>query len=194
MLRPPRPTRHLTALLLMAAMLGSWALPAPAAAAAPASAPMGYLRLAHLSPDTPSVDVYVSGVADPSLSFVLPGVGYGAVSPYKAVPAGSYVVSMRGAGAPADSPPVLSLTVRVDPGSAYTVAGVGKFADLGLSLIVDDLAMPAPARPGCGLSTRRLSYPASTSRWAAVLCWRPASRLPRPPSTGPARSATGCCT
>ena len=63
-----------------------------------------YLRLAHLSPDTPKVDVYVASVADPARSFVVPGVGYGAVSPYQPLPAGSYVISMRGAGAPADSP------------------------------------------------------------------------------------------
>ena len=38
-----------------------------------------YLRLAHLSPDTPNVDVYVASVSDPAKSFVVPGVGYGAV-------------------------------------------------------------------------------------------------------------------
>lgn len=102
-----------------------------------------YLRLAHLSPDTPDVDIYVSSVADPSRSFVVPGVGYGAVSPYRALPAGSYVVGMRAAGAAADSPAVISTSIDARPGGAYTVAGVGLSAALGLSVLSDRLDIPA---------------------------------------------------
>jgi hypothetical protein len=58
------------------------------------------------------------------------------------VPPGIYTVSMRKAGAAADSPPVLSTTVQVAAGAARTVAGVGHFADLGLRVIDDDLAPP----------------------------------------------------
>ena len=100
-------------ILLVAAAVGSalgllLALSTPALAASDA-----YVRLAHLSPDTPNVDVYVSSVADPRDSFVVPGVGYGAVSPYRALAPGSYVVSMRGAGAAADSPPVISIVAAI---------------------------------------------------------------------------------
>lgn len=105
-----------------------------------------YLRLAHLSPDTPDVDVYVGSVADPARSFVVPGVGYGAVSSYRALPAGSYVVSMRAAGASADSPAVISTSVDARPGGAYTVAGVGMSAALGLKVLTDDLAIPAAGK------------------------------------------------
>lgn len=101
-----------------------------------------YLRLAHLSPDTPDVDVYVGSVADPALSFVVPGVGYGAVSPYRALPAGAYVISMRAAGAPADSPAVISTGVDARPGAAYTIAGVGMSAALGLKVLSDRLDIP----------------------------------------------------
>ncbi len=109
----------------------------------PASAAdqVGYVRLAHLSPDTPNVDVYLSAVGGGSPQ-VFPGVGYGVVSKYLGVPPGSYAVSMRLAGAPATDPPVLTTTVTVQPGKAYLVAGVGKHADLGLKVIDDDLSPP----------------------------------------------------
>jgi len=112
--------------------------------AAPAAGAQGdgALRLAHLSPDTPSVDVYVDNVADPSARITLAGVGYGAVSDYQDVPVGTYTVSFRAAGADPASPPVLSTTVDVAPDSAHTVAGVGFFASLSLTVFDDDLSLP----------------------------------------------------
>ena len=86
--------------LILVAAVGA-ALGLVLAAAAPAmAADQAYLRLAHLSPDSAKVDVYVASVADPGNSIVVPGVGYGAVSSYRPVAPGSYVVSMRAAGAP----------------------------------------------------------------------------------------------
>jgi hypothetical protein len=102
----------------------------------------GLLRLAHLSPDTPAVDVYVDAVADPEAGIALEGVAYGTVSDYRDVPPGTYTVSMRAAGADPATPPVLSTTVDVVSDSARTVAGVGLFADLGLEIIEDSLDMP----------------------------------------------------
>ena len=126
-------TFGVTAVVAAACLLGM-----PGAQAADS----GLLRLAHLSPDTPAVDVYVDSVSDPAAAVTLPGVGYGTVSDYRTVPAGTYTVSMRKAGAAADSPPVLSTTVQVPAGSARTVAGVGHFADLGLRVLDDDLTPP----------------------------------------------------
>ena len=97
------------ALLLALAGLG---VPAVALAATPASGP-AYLRLAHLSPDTPTVDVYVDSAADPSRSFVVPGVGYGVVSQYQPLAPDSYVISMRAAGAAASSPAVICGAIDV---------------------------------------------------------------------------------
>ena len=102
----------------------------------------GLLRLAHLSPDTPAVDVYVDSVADPDAGIVLTGVRYGAISDYQDVPPGEYTVSMRTSGAEESTPPVLSTTVEVGEDSAQTVAGVGLFADLGLEIIDDALQTP----------------------------------------------------
>jgi hypothetical protein len=44
---------------------------------------------------------------------------------------------MRPAGAPASSPPVISTSVDARPGAAYTVAGMGRSADLGLTVYFD---------------------------------------------------------
>ncbi|WP_448627244.1 class F sortase [Geodermatophilus sp. URMC 64] len=100
--------------------------------------------MAHLSPDSPAVDVAVTAVAGPGGSTTEPGLGYGAVSGYREVPVGTYAVSLRAAGADPAGPPVLSTTVDVRPGSARTVAAVGSFADLALAVLDDDLAAPAP--------------------------------------------------
>lgn len=136
-----------------------------------------YLRLAHLSPDTPKVDVYVASVADSTRSFVVPGVGYGAVSPYRALPAGAYVVSMRGAGAPATSPAVISTTVDARAGAAYTVAGTGMSAQLGLSVLDDRIQTPAPGRASVRVINGAVSRPsvdvgpASGPPWAGKVAF-----------------------
>lgn len=100
------------------------------------------LRLAHLSPDTPAGDVYVDSVSDPDVQLTFPGVAYGMVSEYQDVPPGTYTISMLPVGAPPTSPPILSATVEVTPGSARTVAGLGYFADLGLEVLGDELTLP----------------------------------------------------
>jgi uncharacterized protein DUF4397 len=116
-------------------------------ATAGATDPVGYVRLAHLSPDTPEVDVYLAKVGDSSFAQqVFPGVGYGIMSKYLPLPVGIYAVAMRQHGAPASDPPVLTTQVTVEAGNAYTVAGVGKFADLGLKVLDDDLSRPAEGR------------------------------------------------
>ena len=122
------------------------------ASPAAGAATVGYVRLAHLSPDTPEVDVYLSKVGDSSFERQkFPHVGYGIMSAYLALPVGTYAVSMRLADTPESEPPVLTTQVTVEDGAAYTVAGVGKNANLGLKIINDDLR-----RPGSGQSKVRI--------------------------------------
>jgi hypothetical protein len=123
---------------LTAALAGLAFTGSPAGAAASPS----YVRLAHLSPDTPNVDVYMTSFTRPQWKLLIKGVGYGAVSEYQRVQPDRYAVSMRPAGAPASSAPVLSVNVNAVAGKAYTVAGVGPYADLGLAVINDDLTLP----------------------------------------------------
>src|ERR1700758_341323 len=94
------------------------------ALASTASSGSGWIRLAHLSPNTPAVDVYLYSFGDPSAELVLHHVGYGVVSPYEPLAAGEYTVAMRGAGASATTKPVLSASLTVAAGGAYTVAGL----------------------------------------------------------------------
>jgi hypothetical protein len=118
---------------------------APAAPATPASAAksgFGWLRLAHLSPNTPAVDVYLYAVGEPVARIVLRHVAYGTESPYERVRAGEYTVAMRAAGAPPASKPVLSTLVNVAAGHAYTVAGMGPFKALRLQVLADRLTTP----------------------------------------------------
>jgi hypothetical protein len=106
------------------------------------------VRFAHLSPDSPAVDVALAPVpadggplTDPGPD-AASGLGYGDVGAYRDLAPGSYAVSVRAAGAPADTPPALSARIDVPAGSARTVAVTGLFADLALTVLADDLAPP----------------------------------------------------
>jgi hypothetical protein len=133
--------------ILLAATAATLLILVAAPGGARAEGPVGYVRLAHLSPDTPNVDVYLSKVGDASFQEQVFGhVGYGIMTKYMPLPVGTYAVAMRTEGAPASSPPVLTTQVTVTDGAAYTVAGVGKFAGLGLKVFNDDLSRPANGR------------------------------------------------
>ena len=141
-MRFPRTIRHITMLLAAAALL----LGVPAAVAAHASTAAtgtGWIRLAHLSPNTPAVDVYLYSFGNSNAQLVLHHVTYGTVSPYEAVSAGDYSVAMRSAGASATSSPVLSTSVTIAADRAYTVAGMGPESGLRLVVLDDDLTTPS---------------------------------------------------
>lgn len=119
------------------------ALAAVVAVPVPAGAQTGaFLRLAHLSPDTPSVDVTVSAFGTPDGSQVVKGVSYGDVSAYQTITPGTYTIAMRPAGADPSSDPVISATLDAVAGRAYTVAGLGRFTNLALRVLDDDISLP----------------------------------------------------
>src|SRR5215471_17654381 len=101
----PRHIRHVIVLAVASVSLA--AAPAVASASA-AAAGTGWIRLAHLSPNTPAVDVYLYSFGDSSAQLVLRHVAYGTVSPFEQLAAGEYTVAMRQAGAAASTQPVLS--------------------------------------------------------------------------------------
>ncbi|MBV9205808.1 MAG: DUF4397 domain-containing protein [Actinobacteria bacterium] len=137
----PSAVRRITVLAAALALL--LGLPAAAASASAAAAGSGWLRLAHFSPNTPPVDVYLYSFGNSSAMIVLHHVAYGTVSPYEEVAAGDYSVAMRGAGSPASSPAVLSTSVNVVAGHSYTVAGMGPESGLRLEVLDDSLTAPA---------------------------------------------------
>jgi len=144
-----RLTRPLAVLVLSLGLLAyagsaAWAAPAAPAMARSANTPTGsgYLRLAHLSPNTPPVDVYLYSFGNHTAITVLKHVAYGTVSAYQTVASGDYTVAMRLAGAAPASKPVLSTTVDVAAGHAYTVAGMGPKSGLRLQIINDRLRCP----------------------------------------------------
>ena len=132
-------TRLVSACALTLGLAGALGLGATSAAA---STGAGFLRLAHFSPNTPKVDVYLYSFGNPSAMVVLHGVGYGDASPYESVAAGEYTVAMRLAGAAPATKPVLSTTVNVASGAAYTVAGVGPLNGIRLQILNDRLNTP----------------------------------------------------
>jgi uncharacterized protein DUF4397 len=109
---------------------------------ASAAPPQGQIRLAHLSPDAPAVDVYLYAAGSRSPELVLRHVGYGALSPYQRLTTGAYRVAMRPEDAPASSKPLLTTRVIVRGGAAYTVAGMGPFKSLKLKVINDRTRAP----------------------------------------------------
>jgi hypothetical protein len=117
-------------------------IPKAASASTGASAGTGWVRLAHLSPNTPAVDVYLYSFGNSTAAQVLHHVGYGVVSTYEPIAAGDYTVAMRAAGAAATTKPVLSASLDVAPGGAYTVAGLGPESGLRLQVIKDQLTTP----------------------------------------------------
>ena len=138
----PRITRRITMLLAASALL--LGIPAAAtASAASATTGTGWIRLAHFSPNTPPVDVYLYSFGNSNAQIVLHHVAYGTVSPYEAVTAGDYSVAMRASGASPSSQPVLSTSVTVLAGHAYTVAGMGPESGLRLQVLDDQLTTPS---------------------------------------------------
>jgi Domain of unknown function (DUF4397) len=139
-MRFPRRARRIAVLLSVTALLAG--IPAAAGASVSATPGTGWVRLAHLSPDMPAMDVYLYSFGNPSAQFVLRGVAYGTVSAYKTVVAGDYSIAMRAAGAPAASQPVLSASTAITAGHAYTAAAIGPRPGLRLRVINDDLTTP----------------------------------------------------
>ena len=90
--------RNISRKLLMLLATSALLLGIPAAATAHASSATtdtGWIRLAHLSPNTPAVDVYLYSFGNSNAMIVLHHVAYGTVSPYESVQAGDYSVAMR---------------------------------------------------------------------------------------------------
>jgi hypothetical protein len=126
-----------------AALVAAAAPAASAATTAPAAAQVAWVRIAHLSPKAPAMDIYLYPFGEPAHPTVLRDVSYGDVSAYMAVSPGQYSVAMRGFGAPASSPPALITSFTVTEGTPYTVAALGPDPGLRVEVLKDQIATPA---------------------------------------------------
>jgi len=93
------------------------------------------VRVAHLSPDAPAVDVLVDG------SMVLEGVEFGTISNYLQVPSGERTVTIQTAE---NDTVVFEGPVSVETGTAYTVAAIGEVTEETFrpAVYVDDFEVP----------------------------------------------------
>ena len=78
------------------------------------------VRVSHMSPDAPNVDIYVDG-GDP----VLTDVPFGTTSGYLQLPGGTYDVAVAPAGTSVDDA-VIDASLPVEAGTSYTVAAIGE--------------------------------------------------------------------
>lgn len=125
---------------LAVCILGMPRLAAPAQAA-PGNQAM--IRIAHFSPDASYVDVYMVSLNRKQL---FPNVFYKGVSAYWKVAAGPFTYEVRPAGATPESTPAIRVTGKLEAGKAYTVAAVGRKAQLRGVLFRDDMSPSAPGK------------------------------------------------
>ena len=121
--------RRMAVLAIAAAPLALAACSDEDSATAP-TAGTAQVRVAHLSPDAPPVDVYVNGAR------AVTGASFKDVTNYLSVPAGS--VNFRVTPAGATSPAVIDATVTLNNGGSYTVAATGLLAGIQPIVLEDD--------------------------------------------------------
>jgi hypothetical protein len=98
------------------------------------------VRVLHLSPDAPKVDVYVDETK------TLTGVPFKTATKHAQVPAGTHTVQLRAAGSAAGGGPLGTARVTAAPGAAYTLAAVGLAAKLQVLVLEDDFTAPPPGK------------------------------------------------
>jgi hypothetical protein len=96
------------------------------------------VRVVHLSPDAPAVDVAVNGTV------AVQGAAYLDATGYLPVPAGEARITVTPAGQ--TSPVVIDATVPLGADAYYTVAATGFLADIQPLVLVDDTSSSGQAK------------------------------------------------
>lgn len=98
------------------------------------------IRVAHLSPDTPNVDIYVDGEA------VIEGLAFNLMSGWIELPAGSYSIAVAPSGTSIDSAAIGPATLRFGAGEWTTIAATGSLSagTLGPAIIKEDIVALGP--------------------------------------------------
>jgi hypothetical protein len=130
-----RTARSWTAPTIMLALL-LLALPAGAVA----EQGQALVRVVHLAPGAPNVDVYVDGTR------MIAAVPFKTASKYHRMPASTHMLVLRPAGSAANSTPSASQRVSVAPGVAYTVVLLGTPVQPQIRVAKDDFSAPPPGK------------------------------------------------
>ncbi|NIK12477.1 DUF4397 domain-containing protein [Alkalibacillus almallahensis] len=93
------------------------------------------VRIVHASPDAPAVNVYVNGEA------TVEGAAFKDATDYMNLPAGEHDVAIYPAEANGEGDPVISQTLTIEAGEAYTVAAVGMLDNLSLKVASDSMSV-----------------------------------------------------
>jgi hypothetical protein len=117
---------------VVALLLGALALPVGASA----QGEQASVRVLHLSPDVPRIDVYVDG------SKTLAAVPFKTATKHAQVPAGTHTVELRPGGSATGVRSLTTARATVAAGAAYTLAAVGPAAKLQLLVLKDDFTAP----------------------------------------------------
>jgi Domain of unknown function (DUF4397) len=120
---------------VVALLLGALAFPATAGA----QGARARVRVLHLSPDAPKIDVYVDGTS------TLAAVPFKTATRHAQVSAGTYTVEIRPAGS-ANGNPLATSRATLSPDAAYTLAAVGPAAKLQIMVLKDDFTAPPPGK------------------------------------------------
>jgi hypothetical protein len=126
---------------LSLSVAGAGAMVALAGATPSAAAPeTGWIRWGNWSPSAPDFDIYLSSFGGSGAPTVIRHVHYGRISAFTAIPAGQYTIAMRKGGAAATAPAMLSASVHVATGTAYTIVSMGPAAHLGVQVLTETMA------------------------------------------------------
>lgn len=103
--------------------------------AEPPPAPTTFVRVLHLSPDAPAVDVWVDGLPDP----VVTSLAFGEGTDYLEIPEGTYTFRVSPAGTDPASAVLVVEDLALAGGDRYTAAAIGELADISALALNDDL-------------------------------------------------------
>lgn len=125
---------------LVAIILSAVALLALPAGDVSAQSSESRIRVLHASPDAPAVDIYLDGAEAVS------DLAFDDITGYVSVPAGDHNVQVFPASANGSGDPVIDADVTLTADTDYTIAAVGKLADIEPLVLVDNNAAPAAGK------------------------------------------------
>lgn len=110
--------------------------------------PDSYVRILHASPDAPPVDIYANG------NLIAKNLAYKQLTDYVSVKPGEYIIQVYPAGQKLN--PVINTNLTVPPKSSFTIAAVGKLANISL-LPIMEVYMPMVDKRGSYIRFAHLS-------------------------------------